>query len=185
MKKLISVAAAVAALVAPVAMASAPVMFSTIDYNAPSDSDVKGVRLAVLHGQVSEVQGVDFALLGLSETDKTTGVNFGLFFGASKVNQEMKGASFGLLNWNEGLTTGANFGVVNYTNDVNGLNLSTVNYSQGNTLADVGFASISESSTFQLGFFNMTKQIDGVQIGLLNCADNGFFKCFPFVNFAK
>ena len=88
MKKVISVAAAVAALVAPVAMASAPVMFSTIDYNAPSDSDVKGVRLAVLHGQVSEVQGVDFALLGLSETDKTTGVNFGLFFGASKVNQE-------------------------------------------------------------------------------------------------
>ncbi|NMR95175.1 phaC PHA synthase, partial [Vibrio parahaemolyticus] len=28
-------------------------------------------------------------------------------------------------------------------------------------------------------------QIDGVQIGLLNCADNGFFKCFPLINFAK
>ncbi|MCQ6498155.1 phaC PHA synthase, partial [Vibrio parahaemolyticus] len=26
---------------------------------------------------------------------------------------------------------------------------------------------------------------DGVQIGLLNCADNGFFKCFPINNFAK
>ncbi|MDF5517790.1 phaC PHA synthase, partial [Vibrio parahaemolyticus] len=23
------------------------------------------------------------------------------------------------------------------------------------------------------------------QIGLLNCADNGFFKCFPLINFAK
>ncbi|MDW1987890.1 phaC PHA synthase, partial [Vibrio sp. 811] len=28
-------------------------------------------------------------------------------------------------------------------------------------------------------------QIDGVQIGLLNCADNGFFKCFPIINFAE
>ena len=28
-------------------------------------------------------------------------------------------------------------------------------------------------------------EIEGVQVGLINCADNGFFKCFPIINFAK
>ncbi|WP_117235996.1 VC2662 family protein [Vibrio maerlii] len=186
MKKTISALAMAAALAAPAAMASSPVMFSTLNgFNAPDDSAVGGVRLSVLHGKVNEVKGVDFSVLGLSETDRTTGVNFGLFFGASKVNQEMKGASLGLFNWNTGSTTGVNLGAVNITNDVKGLNLSTVNYSEGYTMADVGLASISEKSNFQLGFFNMTDEIDGVQIGLINCADNGFFKCFPIVNFAK
>ncbi|MBE5191329.1 VC2662 family protein [Vibrio parahaemolyticus] len=187
MKKLMTSLAAAATIASPVALAnSTPVMFSTIDHtNAPSNSAVGGVRLAVLHGQVNEVKGVDFSVLGMSETDRTTGVNFGLFFGAAKVNQEMKGASLGLVNWNQGQTTGVNFGAVNITNNVKGLNWSAVNYSEGYTMADVGLASISKKSNFQLGFFNMTDQIDGVQIGLLNCADNGFFKCFPIINFAK
>ncbi|AEX23374.1 VC2662 family protein [Vibrio sp. EJY3] len=187
MKKLLTSLAVVAAVASPVALAdSTPVMFSTIDHiNAPSRSEVGGVRLAVLHGQVNEVKGVDFSLLGMSETDRTTGVNFGLFFGAAKVNQEMKGASLGLVNWNRGQTTGLNLGAVNITNNVKGLNWSAVNYSEGYTMADVGLASISKKSNFQLGFFNMTDQIDGIQIGLLNCADNGFLKCFPLINFAK
>lgn len=83
----------------------------------------------------------------MSETDRTTGVNFGLFFGAAKVNQEMKGASLGLVNWNRGQTTGLNLGAVNITNNVKGLNWSAVNYSQGYTMADVGLASISKSLT--------------------------------------
>lgn len=187
MNKFITSLAAAAAIASPVALAdSTPVMFSTIDNtNLPANSSVGGVRLSVLHGQVNEVKGVDFSLLGMSETDRTTGVNFGLFFGASKVNQEMKGVSLGLVNWNQGQTTGLNLGAVNVTNNVEGLNWSAVNYSEGYTMADIGIASISKKSNFQLGFFNMTDQIDGVQIGLLNCADNGFFKCFPIVNFAK
>ncbi|CAH0532408.1 hypothetical protein VST7929_00237 [Vibrio stylophorae] len=185
MKKLLITAAVTASLVSPSVLAdSTPVMFSSINgFNAPSAQKVNGVRLAVLHGQVQEVNGVDFSVLGLSESDRTTGVNFGLFFGAAKVNQEMKGASLGLLNWNEGETLGANVGLVNMTHDVRGLNWSAVNYSDGYTMADVGFASISDKSNFQLGLFNMTNEIDGVQIGLLNCADNGFLKCFPFINF--
>ncbi|PMH42137.1 phaC PHA synthase [Vibrio sp. 10N.286.49.B3] len=187
MKKLLSVLAVTATMASPLALAaSAPVMFSSIDnFNAPNNSSVAGLRVSALHGQVSEVKGVDLSLIGLSETDRTTGVNFGLFLGASKVNQEMKGASLGLLNWNTGLTTGVNFGAVNLTNDVNGLNWSMVNYSEGYTMADVGVVSFSEKSNFQFGLFNKTSHIDGVQIGLINCADNGFFKCFPLVNFAK
>ncbi|GAM55382.1 hypothetical protein JCM19231_5459 [Vibrio ishigakensis] len=187
MKKRLLAATAAVALASPLAMAnSSPVMFSSLNgFNAPDANAVGGVRLAVLHGKVGEVKGVDFPLLGMSETNTTTGVNFGLMFGGSKVNQQMTGVSFGLFNWMPGQTTGANVSAVNITNNVKGLNFGAVNYSQGMTVADVAFASVSKSSNFQLGFFNMTDKIDGVQIGLINCADNGFFKCFPIVNFAK
>ncbi len=185
LKKFISAIALSAVISAP-AFAESPVMFSTINgYNAPDSNTVGGVRLSVLHGQVDEVKGVDFSVLGMSETKRTTGINFGLLFGGAKVTEEMKGVSLGLFNWNTGSTTGVNLAAVNVTNDVNGLNWSAVNFSEGYTKADLGFASISEKSNFQLGVFNMTKEIDGVQIGLINCADNGFFKCFPIFNFAK
>lgn len=45
-----------------------------------------GVCLLVLYGKVNEVKGVDFLIFGLFEIDKIIGVNFGLFFGVSKVN---------------------------------------------------------------------------------------------------
>ncbi|GEA52027.1 hypothetical protein VIN01S_28310 [Vibrio inusitatus NBRC 102082] len=187
MKKLLSVLAVAAAVASPVALAeSSPVMFSSLNgFNAPDSTAVGGVRLAVLHGKVQQVKGVDFSVIGMSETDTTVGLNFGLFFGASKVNQQMSGVSLGIFNWNKGSATGLNAGTVNITNDVKGLNLAAVNYATGHTVADVAFASVSESSNFQLGFFNMTEKIDGVQIGIINCASNGFLKCFPIINFAK
>ncbi|MGL4192481.1 MAG: VC2662 family protein [Vibrio sp.] len=186
MNKPFALMALTAALSAPAALAATPVMFSSINnFNTPDANQVAGLRVSALHGKVAEVKGVDFSILGLSETNKTTGVNFGFLFGASKVNQEMTGASLGLLNWNTGHTYGANLGLVNLTNDVHGANLSFVNYSQGNTLVDLGAANFSSTSTVQFGLFNKTDKIEGVQIGLINCADNGFFKCFPIINFAK
>lgn len=186
MNKQLSAFAITASLFTASAQAT-PVMFSTLDgFNAPGESSVSGVRLSVLHGKVSQVKGVDVAVLALSETDTTVGVNLDLFtIGAAKVNKSMTGVSLAWLNWMPGQTTGVNVGAVNITGDVKGLNLGTVNYSKGNTLVDFSVANISKQSTVQLGFFNMTDKIDGVQIGLLNCADNGFLKCFPFVNFAK
>ncbi|UTT85765.1 phaC PHA synthase [Vibrio pelagius] len=185
MKKLLSVLAVSAAVIAPAAFASSPVMFSTINgFNAPDSDAVGGVRVALLHGKVNDLKGVDLAVIGMSETQTTTGVNLG-FFGASKVNQEMTGASLGFFNWNEGQTTGVNFGAVNITNNVKGANVSFVNYSKGDTMVDVGAANLSEVSTVQVGIFNKTNKIEGVQVGLINCADNGFFPCFPIVNFAK
>ncbi|EJK2116824.1 phaC PHA synthase [Vibrio navarrensis] len=184
MKKSV-IAMAVVALSSTTAMAATPVMFSSLNnFNAPDENAVSGVRLAALYGKVEELKGVDVAVVGLSETDRTTGVNLG-FFGASKVNQEMTGASLGFFNWNTGKTTGANVGAVNITNDVKGANVSFVNYSEGNTMVDVGAANFSDTSTVQVGVFNKTAKIEGVQIGLINCADNGFFPCFPLINFAK
>lgn len=168
------------------ATAATPVMFSSIDnFNAPDNNNVSGVRLSALHGKVDTLKGVDFSVIGMSETNNTTGVNFGLFFGASKVNQQMTGASLGLLNWNEGLTTGVNIGAVNLTNDVRGANVSFVNYSEGDTMVDVGAVNMSNESTVQVGVFNKTAKIEGVQVGIINCADNGFLPCFPIINFAK
>jgi hypothetical protein len=186
MKKLLPVLTVAAALLSPTLQASqTPVMFSTIDgFNAPNAESVTGVRLALFHGKVNQVKGVDLAAFGLSETNKTTGVNLN-FFGAAKVNKEMTGASLGIVNWQEGNTVGANIGAVNLTNNVKGANVSFVNYSTGHTLVDVGAVSVSQQSTVQVGLFNKTAQIDGIQIGLLNCADNGFFKCFPLVNWSK
>ena len=162
----------------------APVMFSTIDYNAPNVQSVKGARLTILHGKIDQMKGLDFALFGLSETNTTTGVNLG-FWGAAKVNQSMTGASLGIFNWIPGNTKGANLGAVNVTGDVNGANVGFVNYSEGNTAFDLAAFSKSNSSTVQVGVVNITDKINGVQIGLINCADNGFFKCFPIINFAK
>lgn len=99
-EKLLSVLAVSAAVMAPAAFASSPVMFSTINgFNAPDSDAVGGVRLALLHGQVNDLKGVDLAIVGMSETQTTTGVNLGIF-GAHKVNQEMTGASLGIFNWN-------------------------------------------------------------------------------------
>lgn len=186
MKKILTAVAIATAFASSVAVASTPVMFSSINnFNAPDNSAVGGVRLAALHGKVDTLKGVDFAIVGMSESDVTTGVNFGLFLGASKINQEMTGASLGLFNWNEGQTTGVNLGAVNVTNDVKGANVSFVNYSEGNTMVDVGAVNLSSESTVQVGFFNKTAKIEGVQVGIINCADNGFLPCFPIVNFAK
>ena len=186
MKKLLPALTVAAVLLSPALHArQTPVMFSTIDgFNVPNAENVTGVRLALFHGRVNQLKGLDVAAFGLSETNKTTGVNLN-FFGAAKVNQEMKGASLGIVNWQEGNTVGANVGAVNLTNNVKGANVSFVNYSTGHTVVDVGAVSFSQQSTVQVGLFNKTAQLDGIQIGLLNCADNGFFKCFPFVNWSK
>lgn len=186
MKKLLPALTVAAVLLSPALQArQTPVMFSTIDgFNVPNAENVTGVRLALFHGRVNQLKGLDVAAFGLSETNKTTGVNLN-FFGAAKVNQEMKGASLGIVNWQEGNTVGANVGAVNLTNNVKGANVSFVNYSTGHTVVDVGAVSFSQQSTVQVGLFNKTAQLDGIQIGLLNCADNGFFKCFPFVNWSK
>ncbi|KJY83258.1 phaC PHA synthase [Vibrio galatheae] len=186
MKKIVNAVAVTSALISCATLASSPVMFSSVnDFNAPDNTQVSGVRLAALHGKVDTLKGVDFSIVGMSETNTTTGVNFGLFLGGSKVNQEMTGASLGIFNWNEGLTTGVNLGAVNVTNDVKGANVSFVNYSKGDTMVDVGAVNFSNESTVQVGFFNKTAKIEGVQVGIINCADNGFLPCFPIINFAK
>ena len=62
----------------------APVQFSFFDFNAPDNSEVKGVRLNAIYGQTGNVTGVDF-VIGLSDVDNLTGVSFGWLLGVSRI----------------------------------------------------------------------------------------------------
>ena len=52
-------------------------------------------------------------------------------------------------------------------------------------MVDLGGLNVSDSSSAQLGFLNITKKLTGVQIGFLNIAENGFLPMFPIFNFPK
>jgi hypothetical protein len=107
----------------------------------------------------NEVNGVRLTVFH-SAAVSVTGVDFALL-GLSEA-ADVTGINWGLL--------GANLGFINVTNNVKGANISAVNYSEGYTMVDVGLANLSNDSH--------------VQVGLINCAENGFLPCFPFVNFA-
>lgn len=161
----------------------APAQFSAFDFNAPNTTEVRGVRLSAIYGKSGNVSGVDFTL-GLSELDNLRGVSFPLLFGANRINNSMTGVGLGIVNLHQGSDKGVNIGAINLINDVVGLNLGLGNISTGETVADIALVNVSDTSTFQLAIFNKTEFIEGVQIGLLNCASNGFLPCFPIFNFA-
>lgn len=182
------------------ALSAEPVMLSLPgNNNFPASQDVSGARLSLLYGQANNVKGLNLSVLGISEVDNFTGLDLGWFFGASKVNNEFKGVGLSFVNWHEGHDTGANIGLLNMVNDVNGLNLGGVNYARGTTkvnigfvnfneyesLVDIGFVNYAESTTFQIGLINATKNLDGLQVGLINYAENGVFPVLPLVNFRK
>ncbi len=185
MKKLLVTAAMMSAMAAGGAHAeSTPIMFSTLGgFNAPTANEVGGLRVSLLYGQVDKVTGLDLSILGMSETQELKGVNWS-WLGANRVKSKMTGASLGFFNWHQGDDLGANLAFVNITNNVKGLNWSAVNYASGETMVDLGLVSISEASLVQVGIFNMTSTINAVQVGLINCASNGFLPCFPIVNFS-
>ncbi len=187
MKKLALTLTLLASAAATQAVAeTVPVQLSTLNgTNLMAGESVEGVRFPTLYGKTGSVTGVDLHLLGIGETDDFVGLQMPLLFaGANHINNSMTGVSLGLWNWNKGTATGANFGMVNLTNDVTGANIGMVNYSTGHTLFDWSAVNVSKQSEAQLGFVNVTDEIKVVQVGLINCAKNGFLPCFPFVNFA-
>lgn len=187
MKKLLSklcCTVVVAILSFSTANAAAPVQFTFFDFNAPDASEVSGVRFPAIYGKGGgDITGLDFGLFAYSEMNSLKGVSFSIFPAANHIKNEMVGVSVGIFNWHEGQDTGVNLGFVNITKNVKGLNWSAVNYSKGYTAADVGIVNISQKSNFQLSAVNITQELDGLQIGLLNCAKNGFLPCFIFFNF--
>lgn len=196
MKKLLTLAAGLT--LAATTFAAAPAQLSVPGSNFP-EGDVSGVRLSLLNGKTDNVTGLNLSVLGLSEVENFKGLDFGLFFGASRVTGDFTGVGLNFVNWHEGDSTGVNLGLVNYVNNMKGVNLGfvnfttgdslinigAVNYGQGHTTVDIGFVNYAESTTFQLGFVNGTKNLDGVQIGLVNYAENGIFPVLPLVNFRK
>lgn len=181
------------------AQAATPVQLSLPGLNLPASQQVTGARLSVLYGQTGSMTGLDVPLFALSDTNNFTGVQFGLGLGAGRVRHSFKGVAITAVNWHEGQDLGVNLGLVNLTNQaqglnaglvnvgnsMHGLNFGAVNIAQGNALANVGFINYAERTTFQLGLFNATQHLDGVQIGLGNYAANGIFPVLPLINISK
>lgn len=159
--------------------------FAAPNLNAPDDPHVNGMRLSVLHGRNESMSGLDFGLLSVSETSRMSGIAFVL--GVSRVNTEMSsGAAFSLVNYHTGRDRGVNAAFVNLLGDAGGsFNTGFITIARGATLVDLGGINMSARSTAQIGFVNITKEIESFQLGFLNMAENGFLPVFPIFNFPK
>lgn len=153
--------------------------------NVPGDPNVSGMRFSFLWGKNQSTAGLDLGLLSLSETSKQSGL--ALCLGIHKVTDEMKSAAvFSLVNWHTGTDSGMNGAFINLLNNTPGaFNLGFITIATGETAVDLGGFNMSESSTAQIGFINITKRIDSFQFGFINMAENGFLPFFPIFNFPK
>lgn len=173
-----------AALSAPVALAETGFQLGLPSLNVPDDPAVNGMRLSFLHGRNQSMRGLDFGLLSVSQTSTMSGV--GLIFGVSRITGDMSSSvSFSLVNYHTGRDSGVNAAFVNLLNDAAGFNTGFVTVARGETLVDLSGINLSESSTAQIGFVNITDEIKSFQLGFLNMAKNGFLPVFPFFNFPK
>jgi hypothetical protein len=167
------------------ALAGTAFQFTAPNLQAPEDPDVNGVRLSLFHGKNRSVRGFDLGILSLSESAQLSGLR--LVAGVGVVTDEMSGgAAFALVNYHTGRDSGMNGAFINKLNHTeHAFNLSFLNIADGTTLVDLGGVNMSDRSTAQIGFLNITRRIRSFQFGFLNIAENGFLPVFPVINFAK
>jgi hypothetical protein len=171
-------------LLAPAAFADAPFQFAAPGVRAPDDPHVSGMRLAFFHGENQRVRGVDFGILSLSETADLSG--FSAILGMGRVSRSTSGLASGLINIHTGTDRGVNAAFVNRVNKLaSGANIGFINITDDYTMVDVGGVNVSDRTTVQVGFLNVTRRLESVQIGFLNIAENGFLPMFPIFNFPK
>ena len=172
-------------LLAGAASAGTPFQLGLPSLNIPSNPQVDGMRLSFLWGKNSSQNGLDVGVLSMSETSQLSGL--ALVGGISKVTGRMNsGVALSLVNYHTGHDSGVNGAFINILNDTSeAFNTGFVIVASGTTLVDLGGVNISNSSTAQIGFINVTKHIKSFQFGFLNMADNGFFPIFPVFNFPK
>jgi hypothetical protein len=173
------------ALAEPAAlMAAAGAQFGAPGIRAPSDPDVDGFRFSILYGDNENMSGLDLGFVAMSESRTLSGV--ALVLGFHKLRGDMDGgAAFSFANFHGGSDSGLNAAFINKVNNApDGVDFGFVNLADGHTMLDIGGLNLSDSSTAQLGFINITKKIEGFQLGFINIAQNGFLPVFPFFNFA-
>jgi hypothetical protein len=166
------------------ASAEAGGQFGAPGIRVPSDPDVNGFRFSILYGDNENMSGLDMGLVSMSESKTLSGV--ALVLGFHKLTGDMDGgAAFSFANFHSGSDSGLNAAFINKVNNSpEALNFGFVNLADGNTMLDIGGINLSDTSTAQLGFINITKKIKGFQLGFINIAQNGFLPVFPFFNFA-
>lgn len=167
------------------ALAEAAFQFTAPNLRAPNDPAVKGARISLFHGKNTSVRGFDLGILSLSETSEFSGLS--VVAGIGRVTGEMSGgAAISLINYHTGRDAGANAAFINKLNNTeNAFNVSFLNLADGATQVDLGGFNMSDRSTAQIGFVNVTNEIKSFQFGFLNIAKNGFLPVFPVLNFPK
>lgn len=168
-----------------VAVADTPFQLGLPGVNVPSDPQVNGMRLSFLWGRNSSTNGFDVGVLAMSETSNFSGL--ALVGGVSRVTGRMdSGVAFSLVNLHTGSDSGVNGAFINLLNEAgDAFNTGFVTIAKGTTWVDLGGVNVSDASTAQIGFINVTKEIKSFQFGFINMAKNGFFPIFPVFNFPK
>lgn len=171
-------------LVAGPSPAETGFQFAAPNLNAPDDPHVDGVRLSFLHGRNQRTRGLDLGLLSMSETAHLSGV--AIVAGVSRVTGAMSsGVALSAVNYHTGRDSGVNAAFVNVLDDAgDAFNTGFITVAR-ETLVDLGGINVSERSTAQIGFVNVTDEIRSFQFGFLNMAKNGFLPVFPVFNFPK
>jgi hypothetical protein len=171
-------------LFAAPAFAQASFQFTSPGVRAPDDPDVNGIRFSLFHGRNTNMTGFDLGLASLSESENRSGL--AVVMGLSKTTGKSSGLNSGLVVLHSGEATGVNAAFINQVETLtSGANIGFLNITHGYSSLDISGIGISDSSTVQIGFINITKKIESFQLGFLNIAENGFLPVFPFFNFPK
>ena len=161
-----------------------PVQLPQANYN------VAGLRWSIFYGSNFTVSGIDVGLVG-RVNDSFTGLALtaadwveGDVVGAqlSGVASIIKGNATGFqmapfVNYNHGVFTGFQTGLVNYDGTFNGLQFGGLNWDKGlcyGLQVGVGNVAVSEFHGWSVGLINYTERLTGLQVGLVNVAgDSG------------
>jgi len=181
----LSVLVALVLLVPSLAQAVTGAQFAAAGFNAPKDPDVSGVRFAVLYGRNDSNRGADFGFFSFNETGTRSGL--GLVWGVSRVRDSSdNAANLALVNFNTGTDKGFNAAFVNVLkNAPKAFSTGFVTVVQGESAVALSGLNMAESAKVQVGFVNVTKKLEGFQLGFVNVAENGFLPVAPFFNFPK
>lgn len=131
-----------------------------------TEGRVRGVQLAALANVVNgNAAGVQLACV-----NTVWGEAKGLQLGVVNYDAAFAGVQFGLLDWNNSSSYGAQFGVANANQDeFVGWSVAPVNYSLRYKGCQLGCVNSADEVTgCQIGVFNACNKLRGVQIGLLN-----------------
>ena len=171
-------------LIATPAAAQTSFQFSLPGVQAPEAHNVDGFRLALFHAKNASVGGFDLGIASFSEAERRSG--FSMIWGLERVTGPSSGLASSFVNVHSGIDSSVNAAFINsIKTQESGANIGFINIVDQKSNFDLSGIGVSSESNVQVGFINITKKINGVQIGFLNVAENGFLPVFPFFNFPK
>jgi len=175
---------AILCLLALPAAAQRSFQFQAAGAQMPKGENVDGFRISLFYGKSQSVRGFDLGIASFSESARSSG--FSMIWGLGRVSGRSTGLASGFVNLHSGEDTGVNAAFINSVKTLkNGANIGFINVTDDYSNVDISGIGISKKSDVQVGFVNITQHIDGVQIGILNFAENGIFPVMPLFNIPK